>query len=73
MLTPEEGTPQGGIVAPILANVYLHRVLDQWFEDEVKSCPVEVRRISAVMPMILWRPSNTTRMPNASTKCWENG
>jgi RNA-directed DNA polymerase len=32
----EEGTPQGGVVSPILANVYLHAVLDVWFEREVK-------------------------------------
>jgi RNA-directed DNA polymerase len=32
----EEGTPQGGIVSPLLANLYLHEVLDTWFEDEVK-------------------------------------
>jgi RNA-directed DNA polymerase len=30
------GTPQGGIVSPILANVYLHYVLDLWFERVVK-------------------------------------
>lgn len=33
---PEDGTPQGGVVSPILANIYLHEVLDQWFEVEVK-------------------------------------
>ena len=26
----EQGTPQGGIVSPLLANIYLHHVLDQW-------------------------------------------
>ncbi|MGE5549546.1 MAG: group II intron reverse transcriptase/maturase, partial [Bacteroidota bacterium] len=36
--TPE-GTPQGGVVSPILANIYLHYVLDLWFEKAVKrSC-----------------------------------
>ena len=31
-----EGTPQGGVVSPILANVYLHYVLDLWMEKVVK-------------------------------------
>jgi len=35
---PEEGTPQGGVVSPLLANVYLHYVLDVWFERDVKPC-----------------------------------
>jgi hypothetical protein len=33
---PLTGTPQGGIVSPILANVYLHHVLDLWFHEVVK-------------------------------------
>ena len=32
----EEGTPQGGVVSPILANIYLHYALDIWFENSVK-------------------------------------
>jgi RNA-directed DNA polymerase len=33
---PESGSPQGGCISPILANVYLHYVLDVWFEEIVK-------------------------------------
>lgn len=36
-LTPDTGTPQGGVISPLLANVYLHEVLDKWYEQEV--CP----------------------------------
>jgi len=33
---PEAGTPQGGVISPILANIFLHEVLDTWFEEVVK-------------------------------------
>jgi RNA-directed DNA polymerase len=33
---PEAGTPQGGVISPLLANVFLHEVLDTWFEAQVK-------------------------------------
>lgn len=33
---PEAGTPQGGVLSPLLSNIYLHEVLDCWFEQVVK-------------------------------------
>ncbi len=33
---PDAGTPQGGVLSPLLANVFLHEVLDTWFEREVR-------------------------------------
>lgn len=32
---PTQGTPQGGVISPLLANIYLHEVLDRWFEEDV--------------------------------------
>lgn len=36
MQYPEAGTPQGGVISPMLSNIYLHHVLDLWFEQQIK-------------------------------------
>ena len=33
---PADGTPQGGVISPLLANIFLHDVLDRWVEDVVR-------------------------------------
>lgn len=33
---PATGTPQGGVISPLLSNIYLHKILDEWFEATVR-------------------------------------
>lgn len=33
---PEKGSPQGGVISPLISNVYLHEVLDKWFVEAVR-------------------------------------
>lgn len=37
LVRPDAGTPQGSILSPMLANIFLHYVLDTWFEETVKA------------------------------------
>jgi RNA-directed DNA polymerase len=33
---PEEGTPQGGVISPLISNIYLHEALDKWYAKEIR-------------------------------------
>jgi group II intron reverse transcriptase/maturase len=72
VIRPEDGTPQGGIISPLLANVYLHYVLDLWF--------AKVFRRSCGGEAFLVRYAGTTscaggqrkRTRNGSTRSWKS-
>lgn len=60
IIHPTAGTPQGGIVSPVLANVYLHYVLDLWFERKVQRAnrgqTLIVRYADDFVGAFAWRP-----------------
>lgn len=45
VIHPKSGTPQGGVISPVLANIYLHYALDLWFEKRIRANCIGVCRI----------------------------
>ena len=59
------GTPQGGVVSPMLANIYLHEVVDSWFEHEVKPRMVggaEMVRFADDLVLVFHREEDAKRV-----------
>lgn len=68
---PEDGTPQGGVVSPLLANVYLHEVLDVWFEREVRprlDGSASLIRYADDVTMVFEREADARRVLNVLAK-----
>jgi group II intron reverse transcriptase/maturase len=62
---PETGTPQGGVISPLLANIFLHEVMDTWFESVVrnylKGYAVQIRYADDIV-MIFAREDDARRV-----------
>jgi RNA-directed DNA polymerase len=41
LIARDRGTPQGGVISPLLANIFLHHVFDEWMKGEHPNCPFE--------------------------------
>jgi RNA-directed DNA polymerase len=41
LIARDRGTPQGGVISPLLANIFLHHVFDSWMSREYPGCPFE--------------------------------
>ena len=62
---PEKGTPQGGVISPLLSNVYLHYVLDEWFAEVVQprlQGPAQLIRFADDFVMVFRHKSDAERV-----------
>jgi RNA-directed DNA polymerase len=64
---PDKGTPQGGVVSPVLANLFLHYALDRWMRKHPPMCHSSVTR---TMPSITARAK---RRLGCSGRNWRSG
>ena len=73
IVATERGTPQGGNLSPMLSNVFLHYVLDLWFEKRIKR---QVRGVCSqwcVMRMTLSAWRSTRKTPRAYCRRYASG
>lgn len=62
---PKKGSPQGGVVSPIIANIYLHEVLDKWFDEVVRprlDAPAQMVRYADDFMIIFKSKSDAQRV-----------
>ena len=62
--TPETGTAQGSILSPLLGNIYLHYVLDLWFDPGGAAHACVVKPASSATPMTSSSVSSVGMMPS---------
>jgi retron-type reverse transcriptase len=65
-VTPDVGTPQGSILSPMVANIFLHYVLDTWFETTVKSHVRSGERCIIALTNTLWSCTRRKAGPSVS-------
>jgi group II intron reverse transcriptase/maturase len=71
---PKAGTPQGGVISPLLANVFLHEVVDMWFEHTVKprlKGRARLLRYADDMVMVFAREGDARRVMDVLPKRFE--
>ncbi len=67
----DTGTPQGGVISPLLANVFLHEVMDTWFETTVKPrlrARVDLVRYADDLVMVFTREDDARRVAEVLPK-----
>jgi RNA-directed DNA polymerase len=71
LINPETGTPQGGVISPLLANIYLHYVVDEWFVKEVQPrlyCRSALVRFADDFVIVCEKEQDAKRVLNALRK-----
>jgi retron-type reverse transcriptase len=69
---PEQGTPQGGVISPLLANIYLHEVLDQWLNRTSNHGSKEHRSWSGMPMTQCWALNGQEETRSECLRCWQS-
>ena len=70
LVFPEKGSPQGSVISPLLANVYLHEVLDTWFAEVVRAhCRGKVVMYRYADDFVIGCRAGRGRRPDHASRC----